>query len=120
MQSVVLISQIVVALGIFNVWILRFGKATNWRGGSAGNLTEEFQAYGLPKWFMGVVGFLKLLLATLLIAGIWFPELTKPAAVGMAVLMLGALSMHLKVKDPVKRSLPALGMLGLCVVIAAA
>jgi uncharacterized membrane protein YphA (DoxX/SURF4 family) len=120
MKSVVLLSQIVVALGIFNVWILRFRKTTNWRGGNARNLTEELQVYGLPGWFMGLVGSLKLLCATLLIAGSWFPNLTKPAAVGMAVLMLGALFMHLKVKDPLQRSLPAFCVLALCVVIAVA
>lgn len=120
MRSVVLISQIVVALGILNVWILRFGQATSWRGGNARNLTEEFQVYGLPKWFLRVVGVLKLSFATLLLAGIWLPNVTRPAAVGMAILMLGALSMHFKVKDPVKRSLPALCVLALCVVIAVA
>jgi hypothetical protein len=31
----------------------------------------------------------------------------------LAVLMLGALSMHIKVKDPLRKSLPALGMLAL-------
>jgi uncharacterized membrane protein YphA (DoxX/SURF4 family) len=41
---------------------------------------------------MGVVGFLKVLFAALLIAGIWFSPATKPAAAGMAVLMLGAVS----------------------------
>lgn len=58
-KSVVLISQTVVALGIFNVWILRFRKITNWRGGNAKSLTEECQVYGLPGWFMGVGRFSK-------------------------------------------------------------
>jgi uncharacterized membrane protein YphA (DoxX/SURF4 family) len=91
---------------------------TGWRGGTAKNLKEEFEVYGLPGWFMGVVGFLKLLLATLLIAGIWLPALTRPAAAGMAVLMLGAVAMHVKVKDPLKRSLPALSMLAMSLLVA--
>jgi hypothetical protein len=118
MRTAVLVSQVVAALGIFNVWIVRFGKATNWRGGDATSLKEEFQVYGLPGWSVGVIGFLKLLSATLLVAGIWFPPVTRPAAAGLGVLMLGAVAMHLKVRDPLSRSLPALGMLALCVLIA--
>ena len=68
--------QVVVALGIYNVWLLRFGKSTNWRGGTARTMKEEFAVYGLPGWFMGVVGFLKLLFATLLIVGLWVPVVT--------------------------------------------
>jgi uncharacterized membrane protein YphA (DoxX/SURF4 family) len=111
--------QVVIALGIFNVWILRFRKSTEWRGGTAASMKEEFQTYGLPAWSVQVVGFLKLAFAACLIAGIWFPALTKPAAVGIAILMLGAVAMHLKVKDPLKKSLPALTMLILSVIVAA-
>jgi uncharacterized membrane protein YphA (DoxX/SURF4 family) len=117
MSWIVLIIQVVIALAILNVWLLRYGKATNYRGGSAQSLREEFAVYGLPGWFMGLVGFLKVLFAVLLIAGIWFPAVTKPAAAGMAVLMLGAVLMHVWVKDPLKKALPALGMLVLCVIV---
>jgi uncharacterized membrane protein YphA (DoxX/SURF4 family) len=115
-----MVSQVVIALGIFNVWLLRYGKSTNWRGGTARTLKEEFAVYGLPSWFMGIVGSLKLLFAALLIAGIWLPVVTKPAAAGMAILMLGAVSMHFKVKDPPKRALPAFSMFGLSLIVAVA
>ena len=111
METAILVVQIVIALGIFNVWVLRYAKPTSWRGGSATTMKEEFAVYGLPGWFVAVVGFLKLLFASLLIVGIWFPIVTKPAALGIAVLMLGAVAMHVKVKDPVQKSLPALTML---------
>lgn len=117
-DTVVLVSQVVVALGIANVWILRFGRATRWRGGDARNLRQEFRAYGLPSWSVGVVGSLKLLCAALLIAGIWVPVLVVPSAVALGVLMLGAVAMHFKVRDPLRKSLPALTMLALCIVIA--
>lgn len=119
MDTAVTFVQIVLALGIFNVWILRFGKSTDWRGGAAANMKEEFQVYGLPGWSVQVVGLLKLLFAAALIAGIWFQPLTRPAAAGVAVLMLGAVAMHIKVKDPFKKSLPALTMLVLSVIVAA-
>lgn len=118
MEAVRTVLQIVVALGIFNVWILRFGKSTGWRGGSASSMKEEFAVYGLPTWFMGVVGALKLLFAAMLIAGIWLEPLVLPAAIGLGVLMLGAIAMHVRVKDPAKKSVPAFTMLVLCILVA--
>lgn len=118
MQILVIVIQLIIALGILNVWLLRYRKETDFRGGEAKNLREEFEVYGLPPWFMKVVGFFKILFAVLLIVGIWVPTVTKPAAIGMAVLMLGAVSMHIKVKDPVKKALPAFSLLVLCLIVA--
>ncbi len=120
MEPVFMIFQVLIALGIYNVWILRFQKATAWRGGSAANMREEFTHYGLPVWFMGTIGVLKLLLATLLVLGIFIPAVTKPAALGMAALMTGALAMHFKVNDPLKKSLPAFTLLVLSLIVAIA
>ena len=120
METAVNVIQVVIGLGILNVWLLRFGKATAWRGGEAMNMKEEFEVYGLPGWFMKLIGVLKVLFAVSLIAGVWIPELTKPAAIGLGLLMLGAVAMHVKVKDPVKKSLPAFSLLVLCVVVAIA
>jgi uncharacterized membrane protein YphA (DoxX/SURF4 family) len=118
MQSLAILCQLVIALGIFNVWIIRYGKETNWRGGEAKNMKEEFAAYGLPSGFMIFIGAAKILLATCLIIGIWTPVLVKPAAIAMAFLMIGAVSMHVKVKDSLQKSLPAFTMLVLSLVVA--
>jgi hypothetical protein len=118
MRLLVTACQLVVALGIFNVWVLRPAKATPFRGGNARNIREEFKVYGLPGWFTVVIGVQKLSLATLLLAGLWFPTLTRPAAIGLAVLMLGAVSMHVKVSDPLKKALPSVSVLVLCLVVA--
>jgi len=120
MDILKIVFQVIIALGIFNVWILRYGKSTGYRGGNAANMKEEFAAYGLPFWFMLVISAIKLLLAVLLIAGIWFPVVTQPAAVAMAALMLGAVAMHFKVQDPLKKSLPAFAMLVMSIVVALA
>jgi len=56
---VVLVLQVVVALGLLNVWLVRAGKPTSYRGGNAGTMREEFAHYGLPGWAMYVVGTLK-------------------------------------------------------------
>ncbi|MBM4264650.1 MAG: DoxX family protein [Deltaproteobacteria bacterium] len=118
MDTLIMASQVVVGLGLLNVWLLRFSRSTPWRGGHAKNMREEFAVYGLPSWLMWTVGFMKVSLALLLLAGLWVPGLAKPAALGIMVLMLGALSMHLKISDPWKRSVPALALLMLSVVIA--
>jgi hypothetical protein len=54
----------------------------------------------------------------LLVAGIWYPAVTQPAAIGMAVLMLGAVAMHVKIGDPPQKSLPAFTMLVLSLIVA--
>jgi uncharacterized membrane protein YphA (DoxX/SURF4 family) len=111
------ILQIVVALGLLNVWLVRSGTATEYRGAGARSLKQEFAAYGLPDMAFYVVGLLKVGSAVALIAGLWMPELVAPAAGVVAVLMVGALAMHVKVKDPIKKSVPALLMFAMCVAI---
>ena len=118
MELLVVAIQLAVALGLLNVWLLRTGKPTPWRGGAAKNMREEFAAYGLPSWFMWVIGSLKVTLAVLLIAGLWVRSIAAPAAIGVAVLMLGAVTMHIKAGDPLKKSLPAFTLLVLCLLVA--
>jgi hypothetical protein len=118
METVKLILQIAIALGIYNVWFVRSAKATDWRGGAAKSLREEFEVYGLPAWAMGTVGFLKILFATLLLVGVWYTPVVRLAAIGMLVLMIGAVAMHVKVGDPPKRSLPAFTLLVLSAIVA--
>ena len=111
--------QIIVALGLLNVWLVRAKASTSYRGGSAQSLKEEFATYGLPDWTFYVVGILKVGSALLLLLGIWVksPDLVRLPAVIVAGLMVGALAMHAKVKDPLTKSLPALAMLLMCVAI---
>ena len=103
---------------IYDVWLERAGKATRWRGGGARSLRQELRLYGLPDWSMYVVGTLKVGTATLLLLGLEYPAVTRPAALTMATLMAGAVAMHFKVKDPLKRALPALTMLALSLGVA--
>ena len=111
--------QIIVGCGLLNVWLLRFNKSTAYRGGSAANMREEFAAYGLPAWSCYLVGVLKVGSALALLAGLVHPPLVLPAAIVIAMLMAGAVAMHLKVGDPFKKSLPALSVLILCAIIIA-
>jgi uncharacterized membrane protein YphA (DoxX/SURF4 family) len=112
-----IICQLIIGLGILNVWFLRPGRKTAYRGGDAASLKEEFAAYGLPAWMFWLVGVLKVGAALALLVGIAFPMLVQPVASLMAFLMLGAIVMHLKVKDAPRKSLPAAIMLALSVVL---
>ena len=109
--SISTILQVVVALGLLNVWLLRPGSPTDYRGGDARSLKEEFAAYGLPDFVFYLVGLLKIGAAIALLAGIWNESWVLPAAAMVVLLMVGALVMHVKVKDPLMKSLPALLML---------
>jgi uncharacterized membrane protein YphA (DoxX/SURF4 family) len=115
--SISTVLQVVLGLGLLNVWLVRAQSSTAYRGGSAQSLREEFAAYGLPDWFFYLVGVLKIGSGVLLIVGLWVPEVVPPAAGTVVVLMIGALAMHAKVKDPLIKSLPALLMLLMAVAV---
>ena len=106
-----MILQLVISIGLINVWFFRFNKATKFRGGNAKNMKEEFLAYGLPIWSMYLVGGLKVAIAVMLIISIWVEELLVYNLILLAILMIAAVFMHVKVKDPIKKSYPALSIL---------
>lgn len=110
-------AQILVAITILNVWLIRFNTSTPWRGGSASSMKEEFKVYGLPKYMMYVVGGLKVLFALGLIIGIAYPQTIDVSAIGIIILMTGAIGMHIKIKDAAKKSFPAFSMLLLSLII---
>lgn len=110
------ILKIIVAMGLLNVWILRYNKKTNYRGGNANNLKEEFAAYGLSPWIYYLVGTLKIFCALALITSIWIPSLNFFVSI-VIMLMIGALGMHMKIKDPLKKSFPAFSILIMSLII---
>jgi hypothetical protein len=105
-----------ILISILNVWFIRTGKPTQWRGGEASSLKEEFTNYGLPIWFMYLIGFLKVGSAAVLFISIWKPELELYGAAGIAILMAGAIAMHIRISDPLKRSFPAFSFLILALI----
>ena len=111
--------QLIVGLGLFNVWLVRGRSATSYRGGAAQTLQEEFATYGLPGFAFYLVGALKIGAALVLIAGVWIALPVRAAAGLVAALMVGALAMHVKVGDPLMKSLPAALMLALSAAIVA-
>ena len=112
--------QVIVGLGLLNVWLLRRQSSTAYRGGEAKNLKEEFATYGLPPAMFYIVGGLKIICGVLLLVGLAYSPVVLPGAAVVAVLMLGAVVMHIKVGDAVSKFIPAALMLamsgGICVI----
>jgi len=99
--------KIIVSLSILNVWLIQPNKPTKWRGGKAKNIFEEFEVYGLSKLLCYIIGFFKVSLAIVLFASIQFTALSLIGSLGLAILLLGSIAMHLKIKDPLYKSFPA-------------
>jgi hypothetical protein len=112
-----IILKLIIGLGIINVWLLRFNNTSEWRGANADNMKEEFAAYGLPIAAMYVVGFLKSVFAIMILISIFYNPIGEPAAYGIAILMVGAIGMHIKIGDEPKKSLPAFILMLLSIIV---
>lgn len=111
--------QLFVGLNILRIWLITNNRSSTYRGGDgkAKTLKEEFEYYGLSLRFMYLVGALKIAASLGLIVGIWVPVLVPFSAGALIILMLGAVAMHIKVKDKIRTYLPALLMLTLSTTI---
>lgn len=117
-ETLVPLLQLTIAIVIIAVWLVRPKLETNYRAGNATNIFEEFEVYGLPNWSVYLIGGTKLGLAILLIAGIWYSSVVQYAALGMGILMAGAIICHLKTRgDPLSRATPASLMLVMCIAV---
>ena len=99
--------QAFIAIAMFDVWLFRYDRPQRARGGDAQTMAEEFRVYGLPDWFRNVVRVLKLAAGTLMVVGIWSPQAALVAGMALVILMGGAILMHIKVRDPLYKSIPA-------------
>ncbi len=106
--------QLIIGTVLLNVWLVRARNSTAYRGGSAQSLEQEFVEYGLPSAMFYVVGALKVIAGVVLLAGLWLNLPVAAATTVVAVLMVGAIAMHIRVKDPVRKSVPAAVMLVMC------
>jgi len=107
LNTITILAQIAVAASVAFVWILRMH-----------NVEKEFHQFGLNLKVRSFVGFSKTVLATLLILGIWYPELTFYGAVGMAFFMLAAQYFHWSNGNPVVQKTPSFILLVLSIFIA--
>lgn len=108
LQAYIIIGlKIIIGISILNVWLIQSNKHTKWRGGDATTIIEEFNVYGLSRSFYVTIYILKVSLAILLLASIQFDVLTLVSSLGLALLLLGSILMHVKVKDAWYKSFPA-------------
>lgn len=107
MENLLCLAQLVVALSVAYVWIFRYD-----------NVVKEFKQFGLNDLTRNFVGATKIALATLLVAGIWYPLLVQIPSVLMGLFMIAAQYFHFKIKNPFSKHLPSLILLIMCAIIA--
>ena len=108
MNNFSIIAQLIVAFSIVYVWVFSFD-----------NIVKEFHQYGLSDLTRTIIGATKIALSTLLVAGIWYPDLVLIPSLMIAFLMLSAQYFHFKVGNPWQKHIPSLFLLLLCLFIAA-
>jgi hypothetical protein len=107
MDSIILLSKLIVSVSVAFVWVFRFE-----------NIIQEFNEFGIPNLLRNLVGAVKIALSTLLVVSIWYPSLAFYPSLCMAFLMLCAQLAHFKVKNPWTKHVPSLILLLLCLFIA--
>jgi len=113
MATLVIVAEASIGLWIWSVWSWRLRMDSSFRAVGAKNLLQEFQSYGYPAWVLKTVGAFKCSFASMLVLAIIYPMklLTLVGASGIAILMSVAVFSHVRVKDPLTKSIPAAAML---------
>jgi hypothetical protein len=99
--------QLTLGLSVAYVWTFRYF-----------NVVKEFSLFGLSDVTRNLVGVSKVALATLIIAGIWYPSLVQIPAVLMGLFMVAAQYFHFSVKNPLVKHIPSLLLLVLSAILA--
>jgi len=96
--------KVILSISIFYVWVVRYK-----------NITEEFKGYNYPFWFRDFTGILMLSFSAMIMKN--KTELIILGCLGIIIQMLGALWTHYMVQNPLRRTIPAFAVLGLCLFI---
>lgn len=78
---------------------------------------ESFKLLGLPQWFRVVTGLVEVVGAAALIVGIWQASWAAAGGLLLGVTMVGAIMAHVRMKDNMKTTAPAIVLFLLSVVI---
>lgn len=97
--TVIALLQTFVAMSVFYVWVVRYPA-----------VLADFTAFGLPDALRDLVGAAKLTAAFLLLGLGPMDGLDVYGAGAIVFFMTAALAMHLKVKNPILKMLPSLGL----------
>jgi hypothetical protein len=107
MDNFLILIQLTLGLSVAYVWTFRYF-----------NVVKEFTLFGLSDLTRNLVGVSKIALATLIIAGIWYPSLVQIPAVLMGLFMVAAQYFHFSVKNPLVKHIPSLILLALSAILA--
>ena len=102
--SIISALKIITAVTVFFVWVVRYG-----------NIKKEFVDYNLPNWGRDPVGILKISFTLMLQSS--DNQVVIIGSSGIAILMTAALIMHLKIKNPLFKMIPAFIMLSISLII---
>ena len=103
-ETMITVCKVFLSVSLFFVWVVRYDS-----------ITKEFDHYKLPEWFRDFVGILKLSFSVMILYN--NNELVMVGCMGIIVLMVGAIGTHIRVKNPLHKTIPAVTVLGLCAAI---
>ena len=103
-SALLTIFKTILSISIFFVWVVRYR-----------NITEEFKGYYYPYWFRDFTGILMLSFSAMIMKN--KTELIILGFLGIIIQMLGALWTHYMVQNPLRKTIPAFAVLGLCLFI---
>ena len=96
--------KIISGVAIFFVWVVRYD-----------NIKREFNEYKLPTWLRDLVGILKISFAAMLqFSSI---EIVKTGALGITILMFGAVLTHIRLKSNFRKYIASVLMLAMSTMI---
>ena len=96
--------KVILSISLFFVWVVRYE-----------NMVEEFKGYNYPYWFRDFTGILMLSFSAMVMKN--KTELIILGCLGIIIQMLGALWTHYMVQNPLRKTIPAFAVLGLCIFI---
>ena len=109
--------QLVIGVSIMVIWILRTTVSSAYRVGDAQTLSEEFTEAGFTEGVYQVMRILKPIFAFLLVIGIVYEPFFIPCMSFTTLAMIGAVYAHVKVKDEMRKMVPAVTLLIFCFIV---
>ena len=98
LTNIIEVLKILSGIAIFFVWVVRYD-----------NIKREFKEYKLPTWLRETVGILKISFAAMLqFTNI---EIVRIGALGITILMLGAIFTHIRLKSNFRKYIASVLML---------
>ena len=109
--------QLIIGVSIMIIWIARTTTASAYRVGDAQTLSQEFTEAGFTEGVYQVMRILKPIFAFLLVIGIVYEPFFIPCMTFTTLAMIGAVYAHVKVRDNIKKMIPAITLLTFCFIV---